>query len=50
MSTAAIVAWAMFAVLIAWIGTVLYATFRTLDGEMRDASERADDETRRVDG
>jgi hypothetical protein len=44
MSMAAIVAWVMFSVLIAWIGTVLYATFRTLDGEVRDASERRGDE------
>ena len=32
-----IVAWAMFAVLIGWLGMVLYATFRTLDGEVREA-------------
>ena len=31
------VAWAMFAVLIGWLGMVLYATFRTLEGEVRDA-------------
>ena len=37
MSLAAIVAWAMFAVLIGWLGMVLYATFRTLDGEVRKA-------------
>ena len=37
MSLAAIVAWAMFAVLIGWLGMVLYATFRTLDGEVRSA-------------
>jgi hypothetical protein len=37
MSLAAIVAWAMFAVLIGWLGMVLYATFHTLDGELRDA-------------
>ena len=41
MSLAVAVAWAMFAVLIGWLGMVLYATFRTLDGEVRDAS--ADD-------
>jgi hypothetical protein len=40
MSLAELVAWAMFALLIGWLGTVLYATFRTLDGEVRDASER----------
>ncbi len=31
------VAWAMFVVLIGWLGMVLYATFRTLEGEVRDA-------------
>ena len=35
MSVAELVAWAMFAVLIGWLGIVLYATFRTLDGEVR---------------
>jgi len=38
MSLAAIVAWAMFAVLIGWIGMVLFATFRTLDGEVQEAA------------
>jgi hypothetical protein len=38
MSVAEIVAWAMFAILIGWLGMVLYATFRTLDGEVREAS------------
>ena len=37
MSLAAIVAWAMFAVLIGWLGMVLFATIRTLDGEVREA-------------
>ena len=37
MSLAAIVAWAMFVVLIGWLGMVLYETFRTLEGEVRDA-------------
>ena len=37
MSLATMVAWAMFAVLIGWLGMVLYATFRTLDGEVREA-------------
>ena len=40
MSLAAIVAWAMFAVLIGWIGMVLFATFRTLDGEVREARDK----------
>jgi hypothetical protein len=39
MSLAAIVAWTMFAVLIGWLGMVLYATFHTLDGELREASD-----------
>ena len=34
MSLAAIVAWAMLAVLIGWLGMVLWATFRQLDGEV----------------
>lgn len=37
MNAAEIVAWVMFAVLIGWLGMVLYATFRTLDGEVREA-------------
>jgi cell division septal protein FtsQ len=37
MSLAAIAAWAMFAVLIAWLGMVLFATFRNLDSEVREA-------------
>jgi hypothetical protein len=50
MSMGAIVAWVMFALLIGWIGTVLYATFRTLDGEVRAASEQYEDEGRALDG
>jgi hypothetical protein len=38
MSAAELVAWAMFAVLIGWLGMVLYATFRTMDGEVREAA------------
>ena len=44
MSLAAAVAWAMFAVLIGWLGMVLYATFRTLDGELREAKGFETDE------
>ena len=44
MSLAAIVAWAMFAVLIGWLGMVLYATFHTLDGELRGAGVLDTDE------
>ena len=49
MGLAELVAWAMFAVLIGWLGMVLFATFRTLDGEVREAGrlERdGDDEPR----
>lgn len=34
-----LVAWMMLAVLIAWLGIVLLATFRQLDGEARRAAE-----------
>jgi hypothetical protein len=37
---AELVAWVMLAALIAWVGIVLYATFRTIDGEAREASKR----------
>jgi hypothetical protein len=43
MSLAAIVAWVMFVLLIGWLGMVLYATFRTLDGEVRDATRERDE-------
>jgi hypothetical protein len=39
LTLATLVAWAMLAVLIAWFGIVLLATFRQLDGEVRRASE-----------
>ena len=42
MSIAEFVAWIMFAILIAWLGMVLYATCRTLDGEVRDEIDRRD--------
>ena len=42
MSVAEVVAWAMFALLIGWLGMVLYATFRTLDGEVREAGSEHD--------
>ncbi len=38
MSLAAIVVWAMFAVLIGWLGMVLYLTFRTVDDELREVA------------
>jgi multisubunit Na+/H+ antiporter MnhF subunit len=40
MSLASLVAFAMLALLIGWVGTVLYATFRQLDGESRERGER----------
>ena len=40
MTVAALVAWAMLAVLIGWLGIVLYATFRQIDGEAREAARR----------
>ena len=40
MSLADLVAWVMLATLIAWLGVVLWATFRTLEGESRDAVEK----------
>ena len=43
MSAAELVAWVMFAVLIGWLGMVLYATFHTLDGEVKDAARRDGD-------
>jgi hypothetical protein len=39
LTLATLVAWVMLAVLIAWFGIVLLATFRQLDGEVRKASE-----------
>ncbi len=46
MSLAAIVAWGMFAVLIGWLGVVLWATFSTLEGETREALDRAEERDR----
>ena len=40
MSLAAIVAWAMLALLIAWLGIVLAATFRQMDGEHKEDARR----------
>jgi hypothetical protein len=36
MGLAELVAWAMFAVLIGWLGWVLWATFRQLEVESRE--------------
>lgn len=46
MGLAELIAWAMFAVLIAWLGVILLATFRTLAGEARRAAEFDRDEPR----
>jgi hypothetical protein len=43
-SLAVIVAWTMFAVLIGWLAVVLWSTFRTLEGETREARERRGDD------
>ena len=40
MTLAGIVAFVMLILLIGWVVTVLYATFRQLDGEARDQAER----------
>ena len=40
MNLADLVAWVMFAVLIGWLAIVLYATFRQLDGEAKEAAQR----------
>jgi hypothetical protein len=40
-SVAAVVAFLMLVLLIGWVAAVLYATFRQLDGEAREA-ERSD--------
>ena len=40
MSLAEVVAWVMLAVLIGWLAIVLYATFRQVDGEAREAARR----------
>ena len=42
MSLATIVAWAMLALLIGWLGIVLAATFRQLDGELEEDARRRD--------
>jgi hypothetical protein len=39
MTLAGLVAWAMLALLIGWLGFVLYATFHQLDGESREAAK-----------
>ena len=40
MSIAGVVSFTMLALLIGWVGTVLYATFRQLDGETRERSDQ----------
>ena len=43
MTLAMLVAWVMLALLIGWLGIVLYATYHQLDGETREARERRED-------
>ena len=50
MSLAMLVAWAMLAALIGWIAIVLYATVRTLDGEVRQAASERRRGASRPDG
>lgn len=40
MSLVEIVAWALFTVLIGWLGVVLWATLRTVHHEAREATRR----------
>jgi hypothetical protein len=40
MTLASIVAFLMLVLLIGWVATVLYATFRQLDGEAREKVDR----------
>ena len=40
MSLPAIAAWAMLALLIGWLGLVLAATFRQMDGELKEDARR----------
>lgn len=40
MTLAGVVAFVMLVLLIGWVATVLYATFRQLDGEAREKVER----------
>jgi hypothetical protein len=45
-SLASLVAWAMLAVLIGWLGIVLVATYFQVDGETREAARRNGDKER----
>jgi hypothetical protein len=40
MSLAGVVMWLMLVLLIGWLGMVLYATYRQLDGEVRERQRR----------
>jgi hypothetical protein len=40
MSLAVLVAWIMLALLIGWLGIVLAATFRQMDGEIKEDARR----------
>jgi hypothetical protein len=46
-SLAGVVAFVMLILLIGWVATVLYATFRQLDGEAREAERSGADPRRR---
>ena len=47
MTLAGVVAFGMLVLLIGWVATVLYATFRQLDGESREAERSGADPRRR---
>lgn len=40
MALADLVAWVLLAVLLGFVGMVVYATFRQIDGEAREAARR----------
>jgi hypothetical protein len=41
-SLVAVVAWGVFALMIGFVGMVIYATLRQIDGEARRAAEERD--------
>jgi hypothetical protein len=47
MTLAGVVAFVMLIVLIGWVAAVLYATYRQLDGEAREAERSGADPRRR---
>jgi len=40
MTLAEVVAWVVFTLIIAWLGLIIYATLRQVDGEVREAAKR----------